>query len=69
MALCKFCRKEIMWIKENRKNVPIEMDGTKHDCEEMKRAMKSIRQLDRNSLSEKEIKRYEQAINEKAKKK
>lgn len=67
MAVCKFCRKEIVWMKEGRKNVPVDGDGTVHRCEEMKNTLKSIRQLDRTSLSPEEIKKYEEAINKSTK--
>ena len=65
MAICKFCQKEIMWTKEGRKNVPVNMDGGLHRCDEMKNSLKSIKTLDRGSLSEEEIKKYEEAINKK----
>ena len=69
MATCKFCRKEITWVKEGRKNVPIEGDGTVHSCEEMKKTMESIRLHDKSSISPEEIKRYEDAINSRRDKK
>lgn len=65
MAKCKFCGKEIIWIKEGRKNCPIESDGTTHSCEEMKSAIRSIKTFDRSSLSPEEIAKYEQKINKK----
>ena len=67
MSVCKFCQKEITWIKEGRKNVAIEGDGAVHECRQMKESMKSIKQLDRSSLSAEDIKRYEEAINQKKK--
>lgn len=68
MSVCKYCQKEITWIKEGRKNVPIEGDGSVHKCEERLKAMKSYKKIERGSLSEEEIKRYEKAMNEKSKK-
>ena len=72
MAVCKFCSKEITWIKEGRKNVPVEMDGAVHRCDEMKNSLKSIKSIDREELSQDEIKKYEQAmkahVNQKSKK-
>jgi hypothetical protein len=65
MASCKFCQKDITWIKEGRKNIPVDSDGGKHHCEEMTISFKSIKQIDRNELSAEEIKRYEEAINNK----
>lgn len=67
VAKCKFCSKEIMWIKEGRKNVPVESDGAVHRCDEMKNARKSLVTIERSSLSEEEIKKYEDAINKKKK--
>lgn len=69
MATCKFCQKEITWLKEGRKNVPVEGDGTKHKCEQMMNSLKSTRTLDRGSLSPEEIQKYEEAINNNDKKK
>lgn len=64
MPSCKFCGKEIHWLKEGRKNVPVEVDGAKHECEEGKKAFKSARNVSVTSLSPEEIAKYEQAINE-----
>jgi len=69
MANCKFCGEEITWMKEGSKNVPIESDGSLHRCQEMKDSVKSLKKMDRNSLSEEEIKQYEQSINKPKKKK
>jgi len=63
MARCKFCQKEIMWTKEGRKNVPVEGDGTVHRCENMISARNSLVQMERGSLSQDEIKKYEEAMN------
>ncbi|MEE2742683.1 MAG: hypothetical protein VYD54_02180 [Bdellovibrionota bacterium] len=68
MAKCKYCQKEIAWIKEGRKNVPVEGDGSVHKCPERQKAMDSYKKLDRDSISKEEIERYEKAMNEKAKK-
>lgn len=65
MAKCKFCFNEITWVKEGRKNIPIEGDGTKHRCDEMMKSLGSAKTLDRNSLSAEEIAKYEAAINKK----
>ena len=63
LALCKFCGKSIAWLKSGRKNIPIEDDGTTHECEEFKKAQVSIKKIPTSSLSPDEIKRYEEAIN------
>ena len=67
MAKCKYCNKEIHWMKEGRKNVPIEGDGAVHKCIEMTSSLKSLKKLERNSLSPEEIKKYEEAINQQRK--
>lgn len=67
MANCKFCGKEINWMRDGRKSVPIELDGLPHECEEAKNARKAKR-IEVGSLSPEEIAKYEQAINEKSKK-
>jgi hypothetical protein len=67
MAVCKFCQKEVTWLKEGRKNIPVEGDGTRHKCEQMMNSLKSTKTLDRGSLSPEEIKKYEEAINSKTK--
>lgn len=64
MAKCKFCTKEIMWTKEGRKNVPVEMDGGVHRCEEMVNTLNSFKAVTPGSISPEEIAKYEQAINE-----
>lgn len=63
MASCKFCNKEITWMKEGRKNVPVEFDGAVHRCEEMTTSLKSVKQIDREALSDDLIKQYEQGMN------
>lgn len=65
MSKCRYCQKEITWMKEGRKNVPVESDGTVHHCEVRKASLDSLVKKDRSSLSEEEIKKYEQAINQK----
>lgn len=62
-AKCKFCGSEIFWMKDGRKNVPHELDGGKHDCEEMKKALKSTVKMTASSLSPEEIAKYEASIN------
>lgn len=65
MPMCKFCGKEIFWVKEGRKNKPIEVDGGSHLCEEMKSSLGSIKTIKPNALSPEEIARYEKEINKK----
>ena len=68
MAKCRFCGKEITWMKDGRKNVPVEYDGTVHRCEEMINARKSFKSVEVNEVDPDLIKQYEQAINDKASK-
>ena len=63
MASCKFCQKEITWMKDGRKNIPVEHDGTQHRCDEMMNARSSLVKIERTALSPEEIKRYEEAMN------
>ncbi|MBT7609162.1 MAG: hypothetical protein HN576_05365 [Bacteriovoracaceae bacterium] len=62
-AKCKFCGNEIFWMKDGRKNVPHELDGGKHSCEEMQKAIKSTVSMSPSSLSPEEIAKYEAQIN------
>jgi ribosomal protein L34E len=65
MANCKFCGKEIVWVKEGKRNRPVESDGTIHSCEEMKKSLGSIKSIKPSTLSKEEIEKYEQGINKK----
>jgi len=69
MSKCKYCQKDITWVKEGRKNVPIESDGAIHKCEERQKALNTYRKMDRSSISPEEIAKYEKAMNEQAQKK
>lgn len=67
MAKCKFCSKEIVWMKEGRRNKPVEVDGGAHECIEMRNSLKSTKVIEPSDLSAEVIARYENAINEQAK--
>lgn len=69
MAKCKFCNREITWMKEGGRNRPIDSDGGVHSCEEMKNSMKSMKKIERTDIDADLLKMYENAINEKAQKK
>lgn len=69
MAKCKFCNREITWMKEGGRNRPIDSDGGIHSCEEMKNSMKSMKKIERTDIDADLLKMYENAINEKAQKK
>lgn len=64
MARCKFCGKNISWLKDGRKFIPLEDDGTTHDCEEKKKSMGSIKTMSGSSLTPEEIAAYEAGINQ-----
>ena len=66
MAQCKYCQKEISWLRTGQKSIPIENDGLIHQCKEFKEAKKSVKKLSPNHLSPEEIARYEKAMNESA---
>ncbi len=68
MAKCKFCLKEITWMKDGRKNVPVDQDGGIHSCEEMKKSRSSLKSISVTTLSPEEIAKYEKGINDKVKK-
>jgi hypothetical protein len=56
-------------MKDGRKNVPVEGDGGIHKCEQMLKMRSSLKTIQPTSLSPEEIAKYEQAMNEKTKKK
>ena len=67
MANCKYCGKEISWLKEKRKFTPIDQNGDVHECEEFKKSLKKTRRLQVSDLTPEEIARYEANINKKSK--
>ena len=69
MAMCKYCQKDITWMKDGRKNVPVENDGSVHRCDEMINSRNSFRKIERTSLSAEEIKKYEESMNQHTNKK
>ncbi len=69
MAKCKFCNRDMTWMKEGGRNRPIDGDGGVHSCEEMKKSMKTIKSLEKTEIDSDILKQYESAINLKAQKK
>lgn len=65
MAHCRYCGKEITWLKDGRRNIAVESDGAQHACEEYSKSKKSIKKIDRSTLDPELIKQYEQGINKK----
>ena len=47
MSKCKFCSAEIEWSKVDGKNVPMDQNGTRHDCRKppQKKAQVDIRKI------------------------
>lgn len=68
MAKCKFCAKEITWMKDGRRSKPIDADGGVHACDEMKKSMNSIKKIERTDIDPEILKQYENAINQQKKK-
>lgn len=67
MASCKYCGKEVTWLQEGRKKVPVEMDGGVHECEEYKNARKSYKKIEVQNIDPEILKQYEDAMNKKKK--
>ncbi|MBT4792753.1 MAG: hypothetical protein HON90_14355 [Halobacteriovoraceae bacterium] len=60
MSKCRYCNKEITWLKEGRKNVPVESDGAKHDCENFKSARNSYCAIEPSELDPDILKQYQE---------
>lgn len=67
MANCKYCGKEISWLRDNKKYTPVDQNGDVHECEEFKNSRKKTKTLKATDLSPEEIARYEANINRKKK--
>ncbi|MCK6596105.1 MAG: hypothetical protein L6Q33_12975 [Bacteriovoracaceae bacterium] len=65
MAKCKFCNKEITWLKDGRRSKPIDSDGGVHSCDEMKNSLNSMKKIERTDIDPDILKEYENAINNK----
>ncbi len=63
MARCKYCNTEITWLKEGRKNIPVEADGSKHECENYKKARDSYRKMDPSEIDPEILKQYQENMN------
>ena len=59
MAKCKYCSKEIVWMQEGRKKVPVEVDGVKHECDEFKNSVKSARKVEINDIDPEILAQYQ----------
>ena len=69
MANCKFCGTEVTWVKEGRKNVPVENDGAKHECSQFKNSRDSIRKLAPTDIDPEILKQYQENMNKELAKK
>ena len=68
MATCKYCGKNVTWLKEGRKNVPVEDDGGIHECEQYKNVRRSAKKLTPNEIDPEILKQYQEDMNKKLKK-
>jgi len=64
MAKCKFCNAEIIWMQEGRKKVPVNVDGTRHECDEFKNSVGSGRKIELNDIDPEILKQYQNSIKE-----
>lgn len=62
MASCKYCGKEITWLKDGRKFTPVESDGGVHECDQYKNMRKSYREIDPKTLDPAIIKEYQDKL-------
>ena len=69
MAKCRYCNTEVTWLKEGRKNVPVEFDGGKHECENFTKSRNSFREIKPNELDPEILKQYEENMRNATKKK
>jgi hypothetical protein len=67
MAKCKYCGKEIVWMQEGRKKVPVEVDGAAHECDEYNKSKNSLKVVDPGTIDPEILKQYQDRINQKKK--
>ena len=65
MAYCKYCNKEITWLQDGRKKVPVENDGVRHECENFKKSRGSIKTIDPKDIDPEILKQYTDAFKKK----
>lgn len=68
MATCKYCSKSITWMKEGRKNIPVEDDGSVHECEQFKEMRRSAKKLAPSEIDPEILKQYQENMLKKLKK-
>jgi hypothetical protein len=59
MARCNYCGKDIIWLQEGKKKVPVENDGIKHECEEFKNSTSSLKTVELNHIDPEILKQYQ----------
>ena len=59
MARCKYCGKDIIWLQEGKKKVPVENDGIKHECDEFKNSTNSLKTVELNHIDPEILKQYQ----------
>ena len=69
MAKCRYCGKEVTWMKDGRKNVPVESDGATHMCENYLKAKSSFKEYSPQDIDPEVLKQYQDRMNETVKKK
>ena len=69
MSRCRYCGTEITWMKEGRKNIPVESDGAQHECEQFNNMRKSTRKLAPTDIDPEVLKQYQENMNKELAKK
>lgn len=62
MANCRYCGKEITWLKDGRKNIPVENDGGEHKCEEYAKTRGSLRKIEPGEMDPEILKQYQENL-------
>lgn len=69
MANCRYCGSQVTWVKEGRKNVPVEGDGGVHECDAYRDSKNSYRELKPTEIDPDLLKQYQENMNNALKKK
>ena len=62
MANCRYCGKEITWLKDGRKNIPVEGDGGEHKCEEFMKTRDSLKKINPTEMDPDILKQYQENL-------
>ncbi len=60
MSRCRYCDTEITWMKDGRKNIPVENDGAQHECKQYKNMRQSIRKMEPTDIEPDVLKQYQE---------